>query len=171
MIIDTIRERYTCIKPCCVEGEPDAHTVWLKVGAQKFCVTSEACETKQDAEEFRRMLASALACLVEDFQRPAAPEAGGVAENLAAERMTTHWKTLLKCGYVADLEIVVAYAKTFPNNCAIRERTADSDYVGPCTFDLENGTTCPRHGKVKFERAGVPRRRLSKASPARRFLK
>lgn len=56
--------QYTLCKPCCVDGEPDAHTVWLKVGVQSFCVTSFACETKDEAEWTRDMLAKALATVV-----------------------------------------------------------------------------------------------------------
>jgi len=69
MIIDDIKAKYTFIKPCCVEGEPDAHTVWLKVGNQLFCVTPQACDTEQDAEWFRNMLAGALASVVNDFTK------------------------------------------------------------------------------------------------------
>ena len=52
-------------------------------------------------------------------------------------------------GYAAGLEVCEGFAALHPNNCAIRERTADGVSVGPCTFHLENGTTCPRHGNVK----------------------
>lgn len=51
--------------------------------------------------------------------------------------------------YAAGVEYSQGSDKMFPNNCAIIERTADGVSVGPCTFYLENGTTCPRHGKVK----------------------
>lgn len=64
--------------------------------------------------------------------------------------MKTDPTTLLECGYCADLEIAVGYALAYPTNCAIRERTADGDSVGPCTFYLKDGMTCPRHGQVKF---------------------
>ena len=35
-----------------------------------------------------------------------------------------------------------------PNNCAIRERTAEGVSVGRCWFYLKDGI-CPRHGDVK----------------------
>lgn len=63
-VVSRLREQYTLCKPCCVDGEPDAHTVWLKVGVQSFCVTSFACETKDEAEWTRDMLAKALATVV-----------------------------------------------------------------------------------------------------------
>lgn len=51
--------------------------------------------------------------------------------------------------YLPGIEIYEGYAKLNPNNCAVMERTGDGAPVGPCCFHLENGTTCPRHGKVK----------------------
>jgi hypothetical protein len=57
-------EQFTEIKPCVVEGEPDAHNVFLKVGSQSFCVTSFACETKADAEWTRDQLCTALENIV-----------------------------------------------------------------------------------------------------------
>lgn len=41
-----------------------------------------------------------------------------------------------------------SYAKSFPNNCPVIERTADGERVGTCTFYLKDGR-CPRHGLVK----------------------
>jgi hypothetical protein len=35
-----------------------------------------------------------------------------------------------------------------PNNCPIRERTADGVNVGRCWFGLKDGI-CPRHGDVR----------------------
>ena len=57
-------------------------------------------------------------------------------------------------GYAAGLEYSKTYAAIMPNNCAVIERTANGVSVGVCTFYLENGTTCPRHGKVKATRSG-----------------
>lgn len=65
-LVESLREKYTDIKPCCVEGSPDAHTAWLKVGDQSFCVTDLACDTEKEAEWFRTMLASALATIVRE---------------------------------------------------------------------------------------------------------
>ena len=56
---------FTFLKPCIVENEPDAHTVWLKVGSQEFCVSSIACETKEEAEWMQTMLAKAIVALWE----------------------------------------------------------------------------------------------------------
>lgn len=47
------------------------------------------------------------------------------------------------------MKISRIYAELFPNNCPVLEYTADGDCVGPCTFYLKDGKTCPRHGEVK----------------------
>ena len=65
--LNVIRDKYTFIKPCCVQDTPDAHTVWLKVGPQSFCVTSLACDTKQEAEWFQERLAGALFLMVKEL--------------------------------------------------------------------------------------------------------
>ena len=52
-------------------------------------------------------------------------------------------------GYLQGIEIYQGYAQTNPHNCAVKERTGDGVPVGPCCFYLDNGATCPRHGKVK----------------------
>lgn len=54
-------------------------------------------------------------------------------------------------GYLLGVEIYEGYARTNPHNCAVKERTGDGVPAGPCCFYLENGTTCPRHGKVKAD--------------------
>lgn len=59
-------ERYTEVRPCIVDGMPDAHTAWLNVESQSFCVTAQPCETKEEAEWMCKMLAKALARIVED---------------------------------------------------------------------------------------------------------
>lgn len=51
--------------------------------------------------------------------------------------------------YKNGFEINVEFARWNPNSCAVRERTADGDSVGPCMFYLESGVKCPRHGIVK----------------------
>lgn len=38
-----------------------------------------------------------------------------------------------------------------PNNCPIREVTADGVSVGRCYFHLPDGKTCERHGDVSWE--------------------
>ena len=54
------------IKPVVVQGEPDAHNVFLQVTNQRFCVTSYACETKEDAEWTADMLCVALEKIVQE---------------------------------------------------------------------------------------------------------
>lgn len=58
-------ERYIEIKPVIVQDFPDAHTVWLKVTNQSFCL-ADYSETKEDAEWMRDMLCVALAKIVAD---------------------------------------------------------------------------------------------------------
>ncbi|MBK8746122.1 hypothetical protein [Propionivibrio sp.] len=55
---------HTHRRSCAVEDMPDAQTVWLRVGVQSFCVTPHCCETTEEAEWTRAMLAKALANLV-----------------------------------------------------------------------------------------------------------
>ena len=42
-------EKYVEIRPVVIEGQPDAHNVFLKVTNQSFCVTPYGCETKDEA--------------------------------------------------------------------------------------------------------------------------
>ena len=58
----SLRDRYTNTEKVDIEGEPDAEKVWLKVGAQSFCVV----ETKitGDALWYRNSLAKALSVIV-----------------------------------------------------------------------------------------------------------
>ena len=75
---------FTFLKPCIVENEPDAHTVWLKVGPQEFCVSSIACETKEEAEWMRLMLAKAIVAL---WQHRSAPPIEPVGMREATEKL------------------------------------------------------------------------------------
>ncbi len=56
---DCVVDKFTLAKPCCVDGTPDAHTVWLKIGVQSFCIDGYQ-DTKEDADWMRKMLAKAL---------------------------------------------------------------------------------------------------------------
>lgn len=38
---------------------------------------------------------------------------------------------------------------SYPNNCAVRERTADGVCVGRCWMALDDEDNCPRHGDVR----------------------
>ena len=64
LLIKRLKRDYTKVKPCVVDGYPDAHTAWLVVDAQSFCITSEACESKEDAEMMCLMLSTALSRLL-----------------------------------------------------------------------------------------------------------
>lgn len=59
-----IRDAYTEKKKCVVWGWPDAHTAWLRVRNQDFCVTATVMETAEEAEEMRAMLAKTLVSLI-----------------------------------------------------------------------------------------------------------
>lgn len=59
-------EKYVRIAPVVVDGEPDAHNVFLKVGNQEFTLGPFACETKDDALWTQDMLCIALARIVSD---------------------------------------------------------------------------------------------------------
>jgi len=60
LLIKRLKRDYTETKPCVIDGFPDAHTAWLVVDAQYFCVTGDGCETKEDAEMTCKMIATAL---------------------------------------------------------------------------------------------------------------
>ena len=59
-LMKLLTQKYSLIKPCVVEDEPDAHTVWLKVGVQSFCITPIACESEDAALWMQRQLCKAL---------------------------------------------------------------------------------------------------------------
>jgi hypothetical protein len=59
------RDSFTFIKPCCVDGEPDAQTVWIRAGNQSFSLDGYR-ETKEEAEWMRLMLGKAFAAMAED---------------------------------------------------------------------------------------------------------
>lgn len=56
-------EKYVEIKDVVVEGEPEAKTVWLKVGGQSFRI-NDYSEDQHHAEWLRDMLCIALAKIV-----------------------------------------------------------------------------------------------------------
>lgn len=58
-----IIQKYTEIRPCVVEGQPDAHTVWLKVDHQAFCITPQAYPLKE-SQWMADMLGKALERIV-----------------------------------------------------------------------------------------------------------
>lgn len=60
LLVARIIRDYTATKPCVVDDAPDAHSAWLVVGAQSFCITEPACESKEDAEMMCKMLAIAI---------------------------------------------------------------------------------------------------------------
>jgi hypothetical protein len=86
-------------RPICCEGLPDAHTVWLRVGVQQFCLSGTR-ETAAEAEWMRSMLAKALANVVRDAQLAAADEIERLRALLVASRPSvradfTSWEQLV----------------------------------------------------------------------------
>jgi hypothetical protein len=59
-------EKYVTIAPVVVEGEPDAHNVFIQVTNQRFCLGPYARETRADAEWTKDMLCTALEKIVRD---------------------------------------------------------------------------------------------------------
>ena len=61
---EQLRDEFTLSKPCCVDGTPDAQTVWLKIGVQSFCLDGYQ-DTKEEADWMRLTLGKALKNLIE----------------------------------------------------------------------------------------------------------
>ena len=53
-------DEFTKRQPVVIQGEPEAQTVWLRVGVQSFCMDAPA-ENAEEADWRRAMLAKALA--------------------------------------------------------------------------------------------------------------
>lgn len=52
--------------------------------------------------------------------------------------------------HIKSLDISKSYEKLNPNNCPVREKDGDGNFIGICEYYLENNhTTCPVHGVVK----------------------
>lgn len=58
-------EKYTDIRPVVVDGSPDAHNLFLRVGSQRFCVEPYEC-TREEAEWLRDQLCAALGKIVRE---------------------------------------------------------------------------------------------------------
>ena len=78
--------KYTLSKPVAVRGEPDARTVWIKVGVQSFRLDGHS-EDESAAEWMRGMIGKALANIV-------AEETAGLTESLkAAQDVIAHLRS------------------------------------------------------------------------------
>lgn len=65
----THMEKYTEVRPVIVEGFPDAHTLLLKLGNQRFTLGGggqDYYDTKEDVDMMRDMLCVALDQMVRD---------------------------------------------------------------------------------------------------------
>jgi hypothetical protein len=70
-----------------------------------------------------------------------------IKRNVAELDLNTVQYEYLKC-----FEVSEGYARQNPNNCPVRERTADGVSVGPCCFFLQDGVQCPRHGVIRVRK-------------------
>lgn len=61
---EELRDKFTYAQAVCVDGEPDARTIWLKVEGQSFCISGYQ-DNKEEADWMRLMLGKALARLIE----------------------------------------------------------------------------------------------------------
>lgn len=57
-------EQFVEIRPCVVDGEPHACTVWFVINGQQFCITSIAMDNRDEAEHFKGMFVTALTALL-----------------------------------------------------------------------------------------------------------
>lgn len=62
---EELKDLYTIAKPCCVNDAPDAHTVWMQIGNQLFCIDGYQ-DTLKEAEWMRLMLGISLATLIQE---------------------------------------------------------------------------------------------------------
>lgn len=62
--MNELAKKYTSIKPCIVDGEPDAHTTQIKIGNQSFRIDGYQ-ETKEEAEWMCEMLGKAFKVMIE----------------------------------------------------------------------------------------------------------
>lgn len=60
---EQLRDNYTFSQECCVDGVPDARTVWIKIGNQSFSIDGYQ-DTKEEADWMRLMLGKAFQSLV-----------------------------------------------------------------------------------------------------------
>jgi hypothetical protein len=65
----TLAKKYTAISAVTVRDVPDAHTFWLVVGVQKFCI-GPYFDTPEEATWNCLMLAKALQTLLETERKP-----------------------------------------------------------------------------------------------------
>lgn len=70
MTIEQLRNNFTAQKRCCVDGEPEARTVWLQVGNQSFGLDGYQ-DNDQEAEWMRLMLAKALRAIIKQANQKA----------------------------------------------------------------------------------------------------
>jgi hypothetical protein len=66
LLFQRVLKKYTRSQQCTMQDFPDAHTVWLDVGSQHFCITPEGVEDKDQAYFMRRMLAEALTNIINE---------------------------------------------------------------------------------------------------------
>lgn len=67
-----LRDKYTFARRVCVDETPDAHTVWIKIGVQSFCIDGYQ-DTKKEADWMRLMIGKAFVTMLATAS-PAPPD-------------------------------------------------------------------------------------------------
>lgn len=75
---ESLRDEFTYSQPCCVDGEPDAHTTWIKVGVQSFAIDGYQ-ETKEAADWMRLMLGKAFQAMISSVGAGVSSPAAGAS--------------------------------------------------------------------------------------------
>ncbi len=113
---EKFRDEYTFSQPCCVNGEPDAQTVWLKIGNQSFSL--DGYHGSEEVAYFRLMLGKALATF-----------ASRVTEN--AEKELREWKITAvrseKAALKAESKLENAEKEKAELRKALEEKEADGN--------------------------------------------
>lgn len=60
---EMLRDKYTFSRECCVDGEPNARTVWIKIGNQSFSLDGYQ-DDEETADWMRLMLGKAFAVMI-----------------------------------------------------------------------------------------------------------
>jgi hypothetical protein len=61
-----LSDLYTEAKPVCVDGQPDAHKILLKIDGQSFWIDGYQ-DTEKDANWMRLMIGKALLALIQKY--------------------------------------------------------------------------------------------------------
>lgn len=109
--MNNIFDKFIEIRPIAVKGEPEAHSVYFKVGVQKFCISPQSCENKEHAEWFAGMFKKALANMLQEFGNLSPSPAPSLAARLRERGGYT-----MKCSYDGGTCGLGGYCKKCPYN-------------------------------------------------------